>query len=313
MSKRAKSTSRCCVWDFTMFYPKTWVFMPEEPAYHEGIEKMHTCLGDFSKKYAFQLERGEKTGRYHLQGRFSLKHKVSKADLVQLLNKVGWTDYHVSCTSSENRTNDFYVTKEETRIDGPFTDENYVKVPIDIKAIQALRPWQESLKNKLEVYESRKIDVIVETKGNIGKTTFCRYMAIRAGAQILPFCNEYRDIMRMAYDVGVHPIYMIDIPRSIPQKKLAQLYAALESLKGGYAYDDRNSFRQRYFDPPRVVVFTNTHPNLGHLSADRWNIWEIDDLMRLRKFNQRENFPDFNSSSDSDSNGVDFDTSSDDF
>lgn len=308
MSKRnpkvVRTASRCCVWDFTMYLGDADKD-PDGDTYTIVIEMMNIQLLKYTKRYAFQLERGEKAGKLHFQGRFSLKEKLSKSDLLKMLNDdLGWSNYHISPTSNENRTNDFYVIKDDTRVEGPFTDENYVLIPRDVRAMVNLRPWQKSLKEILQELENRIIDVMVEGKGNIGKTLFCRYMAIKCGAQILPFCNDYQSVMRMAYDVGAKPIYMIDIPRGIPQKKLAELYSALESLKGGYAYDDRNRFRDRYFDPPRVIVFCNTMPDFRYLSQDRWKLWEVDDNMNLRPHGQRDEY--------NDNESIGFDSNSDD-
>lgn len=291
--------NRCCVWDLTIHDNQICMIDPikgpaKEPYFtdemiqyiDEQVLHLRNVFNEISKKYSFQLERGEKTGAYHFQCRISLKMKDIMIGLKELLNSHGIIKLHLSPTSTENRTNDFYVVKKETRVldFGPYTDENYVYVPRDVRSMIKLFPWQESLRMQLSIYEPRCIDVLIDIKGNNGKTQFCRYMAIHQDAQILPMCNDYKDTMRIAYDVGVHPIYMIDIPRGIKQTNLSGLYSAIESLKGGYAFDDRNSFRQRYFDPPRVLVITNTVPDVRLLSLDRWRFWTINSKLVLKKY-----------------------------
>lgn len=106
-------------------------------------------------------------------------------------------------------------------------------------------------------------------------------MMVHHDAQLLPFCREYKDILRMTYDVGVKAIYMVDMPRAMPKGKMMEFFSAIESIKSGFAYDDRNTYRQRLFNPPRVIVFTNTKPDTSMLSADMWKFWSVDAKFRL--------------------------------
>lgn len=113
----------CCVWDFT------WNFSGDERELNDfdfwlklDKDKIDLFLQEHCKKWAFQLERGKKTGRYHFQGRFSLKEKTRLSGLVKLLPGA-----HFSKTSNENRTNTFYVEKTDTRVDGPWKDTDKKK------------------------------------------------------------------------------------------------------------------------------------------------------------------------------------------
>lgn len=263
--------SAICVWDFTIHNVKP-------------VDELRELLSEHCKKYCFQLEKGEKTGKEHYQGRISLKTKKRQSEAVKLF--AGWK-CHLSPTSTTNRDNDFYVTKEETRIEGPFTDKNYKYIPRDVRGVKTLFAWQEKLKKKLLTYNERVIDVVYDTVGNNGKTTFARYMMIHHEAELLPFCNDYKDIMRMAYDVGEKRIYLIDAPRAIEKDRLRQFYAAAETLKTGFAYDDRHTYKKRLFDPPRICIFTNKLPKMSYLSADRWNIWQIKDR-KLVEYEENE-------------------------
>lgn len=266
MSKQ--SSSACCVYDFTLFDDTDPI-------------SVRRTLRDCCKKYSFQLERGDNSGTIHYQGRLSLKMKKRPGELNKLLRGNGWERFHLSITSKENRDNCFYVCKEDTRIEGPFTDINDVEVPIDVKKMVTLRPWQDDLKKILLEYEERVVDIIYDEGGNVGKTRFCRYMMVNHKAKKLPYCNEFKDIMRMAYDVGAQDIYFIDLPRASSKKSLYGMFSAIEELKSGYAYDDRNHFRDRIFDPPRVCIFTNEIPDLSLLSKDMWKIRTINENLEL--------------------------------
>lgn len=250
-------------WDFTLF--------------EEYCERsvLLAWIKENCKKWCFQLERGERTSKLHFQGRVSLKVKTRKPDKV--VKEIRW-----SPTSNSESKNDFYVCKEETRVEGPWKDtDKEIYIPRQIKEITTLYPWQQKVLGMSQVWDRRCINILIDPKGNRGKTILITYMCVYEIAKILPFCNDYQDIMRMAYGVGTSPCYLIDMPRAINKERLLQLFAAIETLKGGYCYDDRYSFKSRWFDTPNIWVFTNKIPDLDYLSFDRWKFWGIDSKLEL--------------------------------
>lgn len=270
-----KQESQCCVYDFTLFDDL-------------NTKDIRSILSDHCKKYCFQLEEGEETNKRHYQGRMSLKVKKRKSEVIKLLGKQ-WNKFHVSVTSNENKNNNFYVLKEETRVEGPFTDENDIYIPSDISGI-TLRPWQQALKDILSQYSDRKIDIVYDKNGNIGKTTFVKHMCITEEAELLPMCNDYKDVMRMAYCVGISKLYLIDMPRAINKEKLYGFFSAIESLKGGFSWDDRHVYKRRFFDRPRICLFTNVIPDVKLLSKDMWQFWKVDndELIQMEKWEYTE-------------------------
>lgn len=273
MSKSSKQDSPCCVWDFT--------------SYDINLNKdaIIEHLRNISKKFCFQLEKGEKKGKNHWQGRISLKEKKRQAQVVVLFNTL-FKKFHISRTSANNKDNDFYVCKEETRLEGPYKDTD-IEVPRDVKKMIKLLPWQKKLKKTLSTEEDRIIDVIIDLEGNSGKTSFTRYMMVHHGGKLLPMCNDYKDILRMVMCIGKKDLYFIDMPRAMNKEKLYQFYSAIETIKGGYAYDDRYEFKDMIFDPPRICIFTNKKPDLKLLSQDRWRLWTIRNK-KLIAYNEKE-------------------------
>lgn len=71
-------------------------------------------------------------------------------------------------------------------------------------------------------------------------------------------------------------IVIIDIPKAMTRSDQSQLYAAIEQIKNGYAYDARYKYRERWFDCPCIWVFTNQKPDEDLLSADRWVYWKVE-------------------------------------
>lgn len=242
----------------------------------EGIEYYEICneLNGICKKYVFQLEEG-KEGYKHYQGRISL---ITKKRINQMIKFQPWTNHaHFTITSARGAQDVEYVTKVESRIAGPWHGPmKQIFIPSHIKDI-VLRPWQESLINLCNIYEKRKIYVIIDYVGNIGKSTLCTYMRCHGLGRIIPPMNEAKDIMRMVCNMKISNTYLIDMPKALPKIKLNQLYSAIESVKSGYAYDDRYRFKEKIFNIPNIVVFTNVRPDRGLLSNDRWELLSVID------------------------------------
>lgn len=250
----------CCVWDFT------WFNLRDENLALSVIEK-------HCKQWCFQEEKCPKTGNLHFQGRVSLKIKTRKPF---------WEGQDIFFTASHSSEDTFYVEKEETRVRGPWKDtDEKIYIPRDVREIQQLLPWQESMRQIALTYEKRKINVVIDLRGNTGKSTFVRIMRVYKLARKIPYANDYRDIMRMVMDMPESKCYIFDLPRAISKEKLYQFYSAIEEIKGGYAFDDRYHFKERIFDPPTIIIFTNGIPDRSLLSGDRWNLLCINPKLEL--------------------------------
>jgi len=255
-------SNQCCVWDFTL------------PEADKTQEELRTILENIAKKWAFQKESGE-SGYVHWQGRFSLKVKQRLPTVKRLFE----TDkIHLSPTSAANSGNVFYVTKPDTRIEGPWTDadEAPAYIPWQIAEVEALYPWQQAIVESRNVRDKRTINILYDPIGNIGKTMIKTYVGCHKLGRTVPFRNDYRDIMRMVMDTTAVSLYIIDVPRAIKKEKLGEFFSGIESLKDGYAYDDRYKFKERFFDSPTIWIFMNKIPDREYLSGDRWKIWTVN-------------------------------------
>jgi len=81
---------------------------------------------------------------------------------------------------------------------------------------------------------------------------------------------------------------MFDMPRAMNKDRLYQFYAAIETIKDGYAYDDRYHFTEKVFDCPNIWIFTNRMPDTTLLSTDRWKFWEISEKNELVEIDLKE-------------------------
>ncbi len=255
------SKNALCAWDFTL------------PAECLNLSELKEFLKEHCKSWCFQKEKGADTGYLHWQGRVSLKVKARKGPT---LEKCHW-----SPTSTENKDNDFYVMKGDTRVEGPWSDKD-IYIPRQTRDI-TLRPWQLQVLADKGVWDTRTINCIICPKGNIGKSTLVTYAGARGLARKIPMLESYKDFMRMVMDCPTNDLYLVDFPRSLNKTNCGGFWSAIETVKDGYAYDDRYGFREKYFDCPNIWVFTNTEPDTTMLSNDRWVFWNVSESGDLHK------------------------------
>lgn len=181
---------------------------------------------------------------------------------------------HVSPTSNANKGNNFYVMKEDTRVDGPWSDQSVATyVPLGVRNM-ILKPWQNQVLEWSKEPDDRTVHVIFDEIGNIGKSKLVTYLCTKKLACRIPPMEHHKDVMRACLD-RISTCYLIDLPRAMDKRRMNSMWAAIETIKDGYAYDDRYRYREQYFEPPCVVVFTNILPDPAMLSRDRWSIWYV--------------------------------------
>lgn len=248
---------------------------------HTATEKHSVWIDwckEWGKAWTFQKEKGA-TGYLHYQGIISLKIRRTEAAAKKVIAETSRLPEYFAAVSNPNLkagTESFYVSKPETRIEGPWTDKDeQVYVPRHVREMTTLRPWQQSIVDSATKYDPRWIDVIVDTQGNRGKSSLCAYLRVHKLGTGIPFINDYKDLMRIVMDMPKRPLYIIDMPRAINKEKLNQLWSGIETIKSGYAYDDRYHFKEADFDRPRIWVFTNVQPDTSSLSEDMWRFWKI--------------------------------------
>lgn len=232
---------------------------------------------DHTTKWAFQHEVGTTTGYHHWQLRVSLKERSRSPPGLP-------KDARFSPTSKENKNNYTYVTKDHTRVEGPWrwTDED-VFVPWHLVGKKdTLYPWQKQIWESADLREERQINVIYDPVGCQGKSTISSLMDVYGrGIEMTAYndyklvcqslCNELKD-----NDNRDPRCILFDLERARKQDELAGLYSAIESIKKGVVSDWRNHFVKWRFHPPVVWVFMNTLPDRAYATPDRWKIWEID-------------------------------------
>lgn len=271
--------NQIAVWDFTL------------GCEYIEFEELSEWLEENAKKWCFQKEKGEKTGYEHYQGRVSLYTKVRRIE-----GPV--PECHWSVTSNTNKTNQFYVMKSHSRIDGPWNNKSEkIYIPKQVARIKKWKPWQEKILEECkgwrnipaEFLDDRTINVLWDKNGCEGKSALCLWLETHGYAVGIPptLTDDSHKVMRWVCGEEKLGAYLIDLPRGMDKKDMSRLFVALEVIKGGKAYDDRYTNKKCFIDSPCIWVFTNVLPKMDILSQDRWKIWKIDEEDELKKVKRR--------------------------
>lgn len=231
----------------------------------------HNC-----SRWAFQLEQGSETDYKHFQCRVSLKKKMRLSTLVNKKLFPG----HISVTSNptHHAGDEFYVLKDDTRLDGPWTDRDIIKSETaQLKIFQGytLRKYQQAIIDESTKFCMRTINLIYDPVGNCGKSLLSEYMEYEDIAEEVPPYRLMDDIFQWVCSRPIRRCYIIDMPRGMKKDKLGDFYSGVEVIKNGVAYDKRYRGNKIRFDRPRIFVFTNELPAFKLMSKDRWVVWKI--------------------------------------
>lgn len=249
----------------------------------EDSEVMISFLHRIAKKFVFQLEKGEETGYVHWQGRMSLWKPKRKPELVKLMKGMDMPvpNYLQPTTDKEHANVAFYVMKEQTRVSGPWSNKDRAQyVPRQYRN-KFLYPYQQKILDSRLAFDERGVDCIIDTSGCNGKSTIASIADLMHGAIDMPPVNDGERLIASLCDILIAKecrapgVVFFDLPRSLRQDRLHSLYVAIEQIKKGKVWDMRHSYKEWWFDSPRIWVFTNTLPDLAMLTRDRWRFWKI--------------------------------------
>lgn len=250
-------------------------------------------LKKIAKRYTFQLEKGETTGYLHYQGRMSLIKKHRKAELMKMFDLMPIPNYLEPTANATYYAGDmFYVMKEETRQAGPWTERETDKyIPRQYRGmLERLYPYQKLIYDNANVFDTRIINMIYCSSGNIGKSTIASVCELYANGIDLPPVNDAEKLIQSCCDIceakqirNPSPIF-VDLPRAMNKERLNGIYTAIEQIKKGKLFDLRYKYKEYWIDSPQIWVFSNIEPDLGMLSKDRWRIWTVNDKKELVPF-----------------------------
>ena len=220
------------------------------------------AFNQIAKKWVFQEEAGEDTGYRHYQCRLNLLKKLRPSTLATTLLSHDITGSHISPTSNAAKSGFSYVMKDDTRVAGPWRDDD-IQLPAHLTIVEESKfDWEAQV--ELLPYDMRKVHFICDTSGCMGKSTWSLYRHIQHKSAYITAWDEPIQVFQALYSAvkdakpfSRHEI-ILDLPRNrLSDNKLSQLWTILEGIKNGYVQEYRYQHRCVYLGNTRLIVFSN--------------------------------------------------------
>jgi len=230
----------------------------------EDISSIVPIINEKCEKALIAKEVGE-SGTPHLQG--FLKLKIKERPMTIFNNK----RIHWEAAKGNDASQLTYIGKQNV----PFLNIGF---PKPIKLINPDYTWEKDILKLVETEpDDRTIYWYWSESGNMGKTSFCKYLTVKHGA--IALSGKAADMRNGVIDYlktnGCTPeLVLIPIPRSFNTDYLN--YEGIENIKDMYFYSGKYEGGQVCGNCPHVFVFANERPDESKMSGDRWVIVKID-------------------------------------
>ena len=207
------------------------------------------------------------TGNRHIQGYVEFPLKVRPAGYKGMPNGIHWE----KC-KGDRQANVAYCSKEG-KTQGTLRGPRQIKWPTFDK------DWEIDILAQIkEEPDDRTIHWYWSAGGNIGKTTFCKYLVREHKACLL--AGKGADVRNGALthmkDKGAYPdLCVFPVPRTHNQEYLS--YEAIENVKDACFYSGKYEGGSVAEPCPHLYVFANFPPDETKMSADRWHVVNIDE------------------------------------
>lgn len=228
-------------------------------------------------KYIFGKEKGETRKTPHLQGYFESKNAIRFTTIKK------WNPrFHLEKAKGTIVDNCIYCAKEgiyTTNI-SEFVWRDRTELILDDEYKDVVwKPFQQKLLDELSTTPNKRSVIwCCETKGNIGKSYLCKYIALTMSGVILANgkandINNQINTMMSSEEPEEPKIIILDIPRH----NLDYInYGCIESIKNGFIYSGKYEGGKCLFRIPHVLIFANDTPDYSKWSEDRYDVRELD-------------------------------------
>lgn len=220
-------------------------------------------------KLVGQKEVGS-TGTEHFQGVVQYRHQVAFKTLKALDSSIHWEGCHNLKAALA------YVTKTDTRVDGPWSMGWDIPEPIRTYSISEARPWQRTYDEIiLGPVDPRKIYWLWEPNGGVGKTAFARFCAVHRRGLVLG--GRGADI-KYGVATWLQKHHRLDLAVFHFTRTVENYvsYEAIEAVKDGIFFNGKYESGMVVFNPPHIICLANFYPEDHKLSADRWVIEKLE-------------------------------------
>lgn len=246
-------------------WPFTWNNYPED-----WLAQMAPGLDGCEWIVGFEVGA---SGTPHLQGYVEFPTKVRPIGYKGFPKEIHWGDADGKPCKGDRAHNVKYCSK-----DGKVEPQSTLKPPREVVFPPMDKDWEIEILNIIsEEPDDRTIYWYWSEAGNLGKTTFCKFLCIKHKACLLS--GKGADVRNGALtwkkDMGEYPrVCVFPVPRSFNSEYLS--YEAMENVKDALFYSGKYEGGTVADPCPHLFVFANFPPDEDKMSTDRWVIRNID-------------------------------------
>lgn len=250
------------------FQAKNWV-MTWHNYPKDAFEQIEHQLIPKCEKYVFGKELGKSGNSPHIQGAFILKSKTRQSTIWKLFGTTFFLDKMNGRWQDQQ-----YCLKEGLET---LTNVKFAKPLKKLACEEKLLDWQEEICKIVEQEpDDRTINWYWSQNGNMGKTTFGKYLHRKYGAICLGGKSSDMKNGIIEYhktNNSLPEIIILNIPRSFNAAYIS--YTGIEEVKDMFFYSGKYEGGMVDGNPPHLIIFANEPPEEEQMSADRWRIHEI--------------------------------------
>lgn len=254
-SREIRSRAWCLTWN----NPTLTQFEFQELLQSRGFEKG-----------VFQLETGD-NGTPHYQGTIYSDEAKSNRFMKQICQAIHWEP----CKNWRAAVNYCIKVDRETE-PTVWGMQLRIQPKINIITTEQLYEWQKQILEKFQNQNDRQILWAWEPNGSVGKTTLAKYIwkhfpntiYVSGGAKDIKAAIVLHKEKTNQYVENVIFYYT----RSQDERVS---YQAIEECKDGFFFSGKYESAMYAGPTIRILVFSNFGPEIELLSADRWDIVEV--------------------------------------
>ncbi len=158
--------------------------------------------------------------------------------------------------------------------------------------VKRLYPYEQTIWNTQNNTE-KKINLIYCKEKRIDLMRIGRYCEKNSKGIIIPsIVKTKKHIMHFitglckSLDITKPNPVFYNIPDNMDRKYLAQIEMAMRKIRVGcLSYETKEKRIIHLIDTPELWVFTHTKPNKNIFYKNMWKIWELDEQLNLKKYN----------------------------
>lgn len=197
------------------------------------------------------------------------KQQGKRNDLNDLYESVkkGLTDTEL-CEAHPNAYMKYY--KAVDRVRANMREQEARDMMAETAQKMLLKKWQAEAVETLDNQNDREVLWVSDPKGNSGKTMLAKFLIGGRNA----FYIQNGKCADIAYAYNYQKYVVFDFTKS--QEEHIN-YSVIESFKNGILFSPKYNSSTKFFEPCKVIVFSNFRPELNKLSADRWRFLEVEE------------------------------------